>query len=154
MRVAEHAHGLLTRTGLSRREIHVSPTPRWAKLRDTVVDRLFSEPSLAALYDRFCPWEPRGDFSFYLPLVMSAEAVLDVGCGTRSDVEWVRGDLAAVDWASSDWDGAFDLVVMTGHAFQVFLEDDELRASFAAIRSVLTEDGRFAFETRNPPARA
>ena len=33
---------------------------------------MFSEPSLAALYDLFCPWEARGDFSFYLPLVMSA----------------------------------------------------------------------------------
>ncbi len=43
---------------------------------------LFSEPSLAELYDRFCPRERRGDFSFYLPLVMAAEAVLDVGCGT------------------------------------------------------------------------
>ena len=145
-----------------------------------VVDRLFSEPSLAELYDLFCPWEPRGDFSFYLPLVMSAEAVLDVGCGTgellrrarqaghtgrlcgldpadamldqartRSDIEWILGDLASVEW-----DQEFDLVVMTGHAFQVFVEDDELRASLAVIRSVLTEDGRFAFETRNPLVRA
>src|ERR1700730_4585125 len=115
-----------------------------------VVDRLFSEPGLAALYDLFCPWEARGDFSFYLPLVMSAEAVLDVGCGTgallrgareaghtgrlcgldpadamldqartRSDIEWMLGDLASVDWASVDrasveWDREFDLVVMTG----------------------------------------
>jgi ubiquinone/menaquinone biosynthesis C-methylase UbiE len=145
-----------------------------------VVDRLFSEPSLAGLYDAFCPWERRGDFSFYLPLVMSAETVLDVGCGTgellrqarqaghtgrlcgldpadamldqartRSDIEWILGDLASVDW-----DREFDLVVMTGHAFQVFIEDDQLRASLAVIRSVLTEDGRFAFETRNPLVRA
>ena len=110
---------------------------------------------------------------------MSAEAVLDVGCGTgallrrareaghagrlcgldpadamldqartRSDIEWVLGDLASVAW-----DQEFDLVVMTGHAFQVFVEDDELRASLAAIRSALTEDGHFAFETRNPLVR-
>ena len=145
-----------------------------------VVDRLFSEPSLAGLYDVFCAWERRGDFSFYLPLVMSADAVLDVGCGTgallrrasqaghtgrlcgldpadamldqartRSDIEWILGDLASVDWLQE-----FDLVVMTGHAFQVFIEDDQLRASLAVIRSVLTEDGRFAFETRNPLVRA
>jgi hypothetical protein len=43
-----------------------------------VVDRQFADASLAALYDLFCPFEPRGDFGFYLPLVMSAEAVLDV----------------------------------------------------------------------------
>ncbi len=145
-----------------------------------MVDRLFSEPDLAALYDLFCPWEPRGDFSFYLPLVMSAGAVLDVGCGTgallrgaredghtgrlcgldpaeamldvaraRTDVAWILGDPASFGRPE-----VFDLVVMTGHAFQVFIEDDQLRESLAAIRSVLAEDGRFAFETRNPPARA
>ena len=142
-----------------------------------MVDRLFSEPRLAELYDAFCAGRP--DFDFYLPLVMSAKSVLDVGCGTgellslareaghtrrlcgldpaeamlqqaqkRRDVEWVHGDLASVDWYRG-----FDLVVMTGHAFQVFVDDDQLRVSLAAIRSALTEDGRFVFETRNPPAR-
>jgi SAM-dependent methyltransferase len=145
-----------------------------------VVDRQFSDAGLAELYDVFHPWDCRDDLGFYLPLVMSAEAVLDVGCGTgallhrarqvghagrlcgldpaggmleqarkRSDIDWILGDLASVRW-----DQQFDLVVMTGHAFQVFVEDDELRASLAAIRSALTEDGRFAFETRNPIARA
>jgi hypothetical protein len=42
---------------------------------------------------------------------------------------------------------------MTGHAFQVFVEDDELRAALAAIRGALTDSGRFAFETRNPLVR-
>ncbi len=142
-----------------------------------MVDRLFTERSLTELYDVFC--QGRGDFGFYLPLVMSAETVLDVGCGTgellrlarqaghtgrlcgldpadamldqartRSDIEWILGDLASVDW-----DQEFDLVVMTGHAFQVFVEDDEVRASLAATRSALTQDGRFAFETRNPLVR-
>ena len=45
-----------------------------------MVDRLFSEPRLAELYDAFCAGRP--DFAFYLPLVMSAKSVLDVGCGT------------------------------------------------------------------------
>jgi SAM-dependent methyltransferase len=145
-----------------------------------VVDRVFSEPGLAELYDVLHPWERRGDFGFYLPVVMSAEAVLDVGCGTgallrrareaghagrlcgldpadamldqartRSDIEWTLGDLASLAWEQE-----FDLVVMTGHAFQVFVEDDEIRASLATIRSALTEDGHFAFETRNPLVRA
>jgi SAM-dependent methyltransferase len=144
-----------------------------------VVDRHFSDLGLAALYDAFCPWERRSDFGFYLPLVMSAEAVLDVGCGTgallhgardaghagrlcgldpadgmlrqarqRSDIDWVLGDLAA-----ASWDQEFDLAVMTGHAFQVFVGDDEIRASLRAIHSALTDDGRFAFETRNPLVR-
>jgi SAM-dependent methyltransferase len=144
-----------------------------------MVDRLFADTDLAALYDAFCARERRPDFDFYLPMVMSARAVLDVGCGTgamlhearaaghtgrlcgldpatgmieqarrRSDIEWILGDLASVAW-----DHEFDLVVMTGHAFQVLVEDQELRASLAAIRSALTEDGCFAFETRNPLVR-
>jgi SAM-dependent methyltransferase len=144
-----------------------------------VVDRQFSEPTLAELYDVFCPWEGRPELGFYLPRVMSAQNVLDVGCGTgellrrarraghtgrlcgldpaeamldqartRSDIEWILGDLASVAR-----DQRFDLVVMTGHAFQVLIEDDELRASLAAIRSALTSDGRFIFETRNPLVR-
>ena len=142
-----------------------------------MVDRLFSEPILAELYDAFCAGRP--DFAFYLPLVMSAGSVLDVGCGTgellrlarqgghtgrlcgldpadamleqgrkRRDIEWVLGDLSSVDWR-----GEFDLVVMTGHAFQVLLGDEQLRESLASIRIALTPDGRFVFETRNPPAR-
>ena len=65
----------------------------------------------------------------------------------RPDIEWVLGDLASIDWCLE-----FDLVVMTGHAFQVFVEDDQLRESLAAIRSALTGGGRFVFETRNPLA--
>jgi ubiquinone/menaquinone biosynthesis C-methylase UbiE len=144
-----------------------------------MVDRLFSEPSLAALYDLFSPWERRNNLEFYLPNVMSARAVLDVGCGTgallhrarqsghrgrlcgldpaagmleqahkRSDIEWILGDLSSVRF-----DREFDLIVMTGHAFQVLVGDRELRAALAAVRSALTDDGRFAFETRNPLVR-
>ena len=47
-----------------------------------MVDRLFAEPWLAELYDLWSPGEQREDFGFYLPMVMSAPRVLDVGCGT------------------------------------------------------------------------
>jgi SAM-dependent methyltransferase len=110
---------------------------------------------------------------------MSSDSVLDVGCGTgallhaaresghtgrlcgldpargmlrqarkRSDIDWVLGDLT-----SAIWESEFDLVVMTGHAFQVLIDDEDLRISLTAIRSVLTPNGRFIFETRNPLAR-
>ena len=67
----------------------------------------------------------------------------------RSDVEWLAGTAASISF-----DGGFDLAVMMGHAFQCLVDDDELRASLAAIRHALVDGGRFAFETRNPSARA
>lgn len=138
---------------------------------------MYSDQEAAALYDVLNPWGPSDDF--YLALVMEATSVLDVGCGTgailhrarqvghagrlcgvdpdraslgvarrRADVEWVAGTAA-----SMAWDSEFDLAIMTGHAFQVLVGDDELRASLTAIRRALAAGGRFAFETRNPLAR-
>ncbi|TXL90818.1 class I SAM-dependent methyltransferase [Streptomyces sp. IB2014 016-6] len=147
-----------------------------------MVDPLFADPALASWYDALSPTDERGDFGFYLPRVMSARSVLDVGCGTGSllglareaghrgrllgldpgagmleqarrrpepDIEWIAGDLE-----STSWEREFDFVVMTGHAFQALLGDDELRAALAAVHAALTDDGRFGFETRNPLARA
>jgi SAM-dependent methyltransferase len=139
---------------------------------------VYSDEAAAALYDLLNTWGPGDDF--YLGLVMAAGSVLDVGCGTgailrrareaghagrlcgldpdlaalgvarrRSDVEWVAGTAA-----SMTWDGEFDLAIMSGHAFQVLVEDDDLRGSLEAIRRALAGGGRFAFETRNPLARA
>ena len=144
-----------------------------------VVDHSFADLSLASLYDSLNPWGP-GD-AFYLELVMSAGSVLDVGCGTgrllrRARAEGHRGRLMGldpaaamlvqarqaepgVDWVLGDlrsrlWEPEFDLVVMTGHAFQVLLTDEELRTCLAAVRDALAPGGRFVFETRNPAARA
>jgi SAM-dependent methyltransferase len=138
----------------------------------------YSDDEAAALYDVLNPCG--ADDDFYVELVMEARAVLDVGCGTgrllhrardaghggrlcgvdpdlamlrvalrRSDVEWLAGTAASMPFADE-----FELAVMTGHAFQCLVDDDELRASLAAIRRALVRDGRFAFETRNPSARA
>jgi ubiquinone/menaquinone biosynthesis C-methylase UbiE len=143
-----------------------------------MADLIFADAELAGFYDRMNPG--RDDFDFYMPMVMGAASVLDVGCGTgamlhdareaghrgrlcgldpapgmlaqarrRTDVEWILGDLSSTAWSDE-----FELVVMTGHAFQVFVEDEDLRAALAAIRAALSDGGRFAFETRNPRARA
>lgn len=144
-----------------------------------MADHHFADSELAALYDVFNPRELTGDYAFYLPSILAAKSVLDVGCGTgsllhlaresghtgrlvgldpaeamltqaqrRTDVEWVLGDLS-----TARWEREFDFAVMTGHAFQVLVEDDELRVALTAIRRALTDEGRFAFETRNPSAR-
>jgi len=124
-------------------------------------DLLFADADLAALYDQMNPG--RADFTFYLPMIMAASSVLDVGCGTgtllhaardaghagrlcgldpaagmlaqarrRVDIDWVLGDLRMVAWKSE-----FDFAVMTGHAFQVLLTDDDVQTALAAVRAAL-----------------
>jgi SAM-dependent methyltransferase len=138
---------------------------------------VYSDADAAALYDVLNPWGPSDDF--YLSYVMRAAAVLDVGCGTgmllhrarrighpgrlcgldpdgaalararrREDIEWVQCTAAGARWK-----GDFDLAVMASNAFQVFVSDEDLRASLAAIRLALVDGGRFVFGTRNPLVR-
>ncbi|MFG3013343.1 class I SAM-dependent methyltransferase [Streptomyces cinerochromogenes] len=143
-----------------------------------MVDHVFADLSLAALYDRLNPWGPGDDF--YLGLLREAGSVLDIGCGTgqllrRARAEGHRGRLMGLDpaaamlvqarracpdieWVLGDvrvrrWQQDFDLVVMTGHAFQELLTDDDVRTCLHAARSALRDGGRFVFETRNPAAR-
>lgn len=145
-----------------------------------MADRLFTDDYLACVYDAWHPRAVRDDFDFYWPWVMAAPSVLDVGCGTgmmlhaardaghvghlcgmdpaagmlrqarkRTDIEWMLGDLAA-----SIWRDEFDLAVMTGHAFQALVTDEDVSVSLEAVRRALTTNGRFVFDTRNPAARA
>jgi SAM-dependent methyltransferase len=143
---------------------------------------VYSDADAAALYDLLNPWDPTRypSDAFYHDLVMDADAVLDVGCGTGGLLHLARerghpGRLVGlepdpamlerarrrtdVEWvagvaAEAAWDREFDLATMTGHAFQCLVGDEELRASLAAVRAALREGGRFAFETRHPQARA
>lgn len=143
---------------------------------------MYSDADVAALYDLLNPWDPdhRAEDRFYLPLVMGAGSVLDVGCGTgamlhqarrrghrgrlvgldpdraaldrarrRADVQWLEGSAADAEAGAG-----FELVTMTGHAFQNLVTDQILRGSLAAIRATLRPGGCFVFETRHPQARA
>ncbi|WP_225838917.1 trans-aconitate 2-methyltransferase [Streptomyces sp. NK08204] len=144
-----------------------------------MVDHSYADLSLAALYDRLNPWAPCD--GFYLSLVREAGSVLDIGCGTgrllrRARAEGHQGRLVGLDpaaamlvqarqaapdveWVLGDtrvrcWRGEFELAVMTGHAFQALVTDDEIRGCLRAVRAALADGGRFVFETRNPAARA
>lgn len=138
----------------------------------------YDDSRLAALYDALNPWGPSDDH--YLGLIREAGSVLDLGCGTgqllkRAVAEGHRGPLVGVDVAAAmlevarrggegvewrqgdartvDLGRRFELVVMTSHAFQEHLTDDDVRAVLGTVRRHLEPDGRVAFETRNPAAR-
>jgi ubiquinone/menaquinone biosynthesis C-methylase UbiE len=145
------------------------------------VDDAFFRHDMAVLYDAF---NSHGrDKDFYLRLAGTPCRVLDIGCGTGSiglaladlehavtgldpapgmlavaktkdtanRVRWVAG--SALDPQLS-LDEKFHLVIMTGHVFQVFLDDAETLAMLDFVRRHLAPEGRLVFESRNPQARA
>ena len=75
-------------------------------------------------------------------------------------VRWVQASAAALDTGIGLDTGAgpgtpagFDLIIMTGHVFQLFLEDRDVRVALRTLARHLAPGGRLAFETRNPAAR-
>jgi ubiquinone/menaquinone biosynthesis C-methylase UbiE len=137
-------------------------------------DRLYSDPELAQFYDLENGWAE--DLDYCTGLAEGCASVLDLGCGTglfaaslahRCSVVGVDPaaamlDIAArrpggeqVQWMQRDartirLDRRFDLVVLTGHAFQVFLTDDDRAAVLRTIAHHLEHEGRFVFDSRNP----
>ena len=141
-------------------------------------DNLYHDPALAQFYDLDNPWGV--DLDYCRRLADDAESVLDLGCGTgllaarladRRTVVGVDPAAAMLDiarrqpggeratWVEADARGVrlgrrFDLVLLTGHAFQVFLTDEDRRAVLSTIAEHLSPSGRFIFDTRNPAAQA
>ncbi|HXY52716.1 MAG TPA: class I SAM-dependent methyltransferase [Terriglobales bacterium] len=136
----------------------------------------YQNPRIAEIYHLANPRAQ--DTDFYLSLAGTCpRSVLDLGCGTgmlacalAERGHWVTGvDPAAamltvasgrphaerVEWVESSAQTynsprRFDLILMTGHAFQMLLTDADALAVLATMRSHLKECGRVAFETRNP----
>lgn len=139
----------------------------------------YAHPRLAATYDAINP--PERDYDFYVALAGDKPlTILDMGSGTgrlslklaarghrvtgadpapgmmlaarakpaADKVTWVLSDATSLNLTAR-----FDLIIMTGHVFQVFLSDDEIRAVLDNLRRHLAPGGRIAFETRNPAVR-
>jgi ubiquinone/menaquinone biosynthesis C-methylase UbiE len=144
-----------------------------------VLSASYADPRLAAVYDALNP--PGADTAFYLGLAgQSPLHVLDLGCGTGllacelaarghqvtgadpaaamlevarrrpggGGVQWIETDAARLATGTR-----FDLVIMTGHVFQLFTSDGDVRAALRGAGRHLAPGGRVAFETRNPAVR-
>ena len=141
----------------------------------------YNQPELAVLYDDENGWDISADFYRDLARRAGARTLLDLGCGTGTvtrgivaaigghgvgvdpaqpmlevarrntkdeAVEWVNGDARDLRLGRK-----FDLVIMTGHAFQAFLTEADQIALFRTVAAHLAPGGRFAFDSRNPAAR-
>lgn len=143
-----------------------------------MVETGYSEPRVVALYDENS--SSRHDPDFYAGRIGSAPQRIVDGCGTGSFavrlaqaghhvtgvdpapemlniarnrpghhlVEWLDG--TAADLPA----GPCDAAVMTGHAFQCILTDEQILATLTAVRTRLAPDGHLMFESRNPAAKA
>lgn len=139
-------------------------------------DPSYTDPRLAQVYDSLNPW--REDQDFYAGLIGTEPCrVLDVGCGTgtlavelaRRGHEVTGADPAAamldiarskpfgdrVTWVRTeaqnlDLETRFDWIVLSGHAFQVFLDEATILRVLRTFRRHLATGGALAFETRNP----
>jgi ubiquinone/menaquinone biosynthesis C-methylase UbiE len=140
-------------------------------------DPLYRDPALAQFYDVANQWGV--DFDYCVSLASNATSILDLGCGTGElaaalaqnrtvtgvdpavamldiarqrlggdKVAWVQADARSVRLGER-----FDLIVLTGHAFQVFLTEEDQTAVLATIKAHLNPDGRFIFDSRNPRLR-
>lgn len=136
----------------------------------------YQQTQIAEIYDLANP--SAQDYDFYLRLAgLRPSSVLDLGCGTGTlccalakrghrvtGVDPAAAMLAVarskphaeqVEWVESSAQSyksqrRFDLIVMTGHAFQVLRTDADALAVLETMRGHLKERGRIAFETRNP----
>lgn len=136
----------------------------------------YTDAALAGFYELENNWA--ADFDYCVSLAETAGSVLDLGCGTGQlathlartrrvtgvdpaegmltiartrpggdRVQWVLGKAQTVRLGQR-----FDLIVLTGHAFQVFLTAADQAAVLATIAHHLSPEGRFIFDTRTPQA--
>jgi SAM-dependent methyltransferase len=141
----------------------------------------YNQPDLADLYDDENVWDASADFYRELAREIGVRTLLDIGCGTGTVTRGIAAALGCeavgldpaapmlavarrktsgetVVWIDGDartarLDRRFDLIIMTGHAFQGFVSAEDQAALLATIAAHLNPGGRFAFDTRNPSRR-
>ncbi|WP_419905353.1 class I SAM-dependent DNA methyltransferase [Kiloniella sp.] len=142
----------------------------------------YHDPLLSRLYDQQNPWGK--DCDFYLAQAQGHEhtlKILDLGCGTgllTTAFAKAGHDVTGVDpavemlniairrpygdkvmWmktSAEDFQSEhlFDLIILSGHAFQVFLGDEDIQSALQTMKRHLAPKGRIVFDTRNPEIKS
>ena len=136
----------------------------------------FSDPRLVALYDTLNDLGADSEFMCQLAEKLSAHYIIDLGCGTglltielakrgyevigiepasamlnvakqkphADKVKWIEGGYEKMEALKAD------LVLMTSHVTQFFLEDDKWQECLEASYKSLNSGGYLVFDSRNP----
>ena len=140
----------------------------------------FSDPRLVALYDTLNPFGDDSEFFCEQAKKLGAKTIIDLGCGTglltvelakrgykitgiepsevmlavarskpyADQVKWIQGSFEKMDGLHAD------MVLMTSHVAQFFLDEKEWRAMLQAAHKALNKGGHLVFDIRrlsNPP---
>lgn len=136
----------------------------------------FSDPRLIAIYNTVNGTEGYKDFYLELANKLSVTKIIDIGCGSglltcelaklgyemvgvepsqamldlarqspcKEQVKWVQGDALSIE------EFMVDLVIMTGHVAQFYLDNEYWLKALRSIYNALRPGGYLAFESRNP----
>jgi SAM-dependent methyltransferase len=141
----------------------------------------FTDPLQVAIYDAVNSYEPGTQPDFYLAVAeeVSAETVIDLGCGTgiitlefarrgyrtigvdpspvMLEVAQQKPGADGVQWVQGSAGELgtpdADLAIMGGHVAQFILSDADWLEALAGLREALGPGGWLAFESRDPRTR-
>ncbi len=141
----------------------------------------FTDPRQVVIYDAVNSYEPGTQPDFYLGVAeeVSAETVVDLGCGTgiitlefasrgyrmigvdpspvMLEVAQQKPGADGVHWvlggAGQLGTPGADLAIMSGHVAQFILKDADWLEALAGVKEALRPGGYLAFESRDPRAR-
>jgi len=140
------------------------------------VSRQFSQPLLASAYDALNSFGRDGDFWLGRIDELAPKTIIDLGCGTglltcelakhgyrvigvepanemlaiarkkpyANKIQWIEGGYEKFDALRAD------MVLMTSHVAQFFLEDKEWQAMLKASHEALNPGGHIMFDSRTP----